>query len=430
MISVDSGIRAFAAAEAAERLSLDLIITDHHLPETLPEALTSDGTPEGATPETHQLPRALAILNPNQSGCPYACKYLCGAGVAFKLSQALLEAYDHKRARDKILPSFLKMLAIATVADAVPLRGENRVLLSMGLEQLRRPVNPGLRQLLQLAKLDLPNGLLTATEIAFRIAPRINAAGRMDIASDVIDLFTTRDPVRAQDLAEKLDRLNGERRQAEASVLEEIERRLAEETAFAEARCIVIDGEGWHRGIIGILASRIVDRMRRPAIVLALEEGEAYGSGRSIPGFHLLEAIESCHELFTRFGGHAHAVGFSMPSEHVPELRSRLESWAAANGPVEPPGLRCHASAPRRHYLSSSPGCAAWNRWEWATKSLFLSPTMFVLPPRYESSRNGMYGFGWHKGREPVSPRWGGIGRGVPRLWDSKKAQSSTLPTN
>jgi single-stranded-DNA-specific exonuclease len=182
VISVDTGIRAFAAAEAAARLGVDLIITDHHLAQDVP------GLPG--------LPSALAVLNPNQPGCDYACKHLCGAGVAFKLAQALLEAWDGDRARGKILPSFLKMLAIATVADAVPLLGENRVFASVGLEQLRRPASAGLRSLMQAAKLDPKQRALTSTDLAFRIAPRINAAGRMDVASEVVELFTTRDVVR------------------------------------------------------------------------------------------------------------------------------------------------------------------------------------------------------------------------------------------
>jgi len=332
VISVDTGIRAFAAAEAAVRLGVDLIITDHHLAQDVPDL--------------PGLPNALAILNPNQPGCEYACKHLCGAGVAFKLAQALLEAWDADRTRAKILPSFLKMLAIATVADAVPLLGENRVFASVGLEQLRRPASAGLRSLMQVAKLDPAQRALTATDLAFRLAPRINAAGRMDVASEVVELFTTRDAVRAGELAAKLDRLNSERQQAEAGMLEEIERRLRDEPAFAAARCIVIEGEGWHRGIIGILASRVVDRARRPAIVIAIEGGEAYGSGRSVPGFHLLQAIEGCKELFTRFGGHAHAVGFSLPASRVEELKSRLETWASLNVEDAAPILRCHAVLP------------------------------------------------------------------------------------
>ncbi len=293
------------------------------------------------------LPNALVILNPNQPGCGYACKHLCGAGVAFKLAQALLEAWDVDRARSKILPSFLKMLAIATVADAVPLLGENRVFASVGLEQLRRPASAGLRSLMQVAKLDPAQRALTATDLAFRIAPRINAAGRMDVASDVVELFTTRDAARAGELAAKLDRLNSERQQAEAGMLEQIDRRLREEPAFAV--------EPLHRdrrrqaGIAASLASwprewSTVCGVRRSSI--ALEGGEAYGSGRSVPGFHLLQAIEGCKELFTRFGGHAHAVGFCLPAERLAELKSHLEAWAALNVEEAAPSLRCHAVLP------------------------------------------------------------------------------------
>jgi single-stranded-DNA-specific exonuclease len=324
VVSVDTGIRDFAAAEAAARLGLDLIVTDHHLPHA-------------------GLPNALIILNPNQPLCGYACKHLCGAGVAFKLAQALLEAWDGERARARILPSFLKMVAIATVADAVPLLGENRVLASIGLEQLKRPASPGLRALMTVARLDLGRRPPTTTDLGFRLAPRINAAGRMDVASDVVELFTTRDRARAEELAAKLDRLNSERQQTEARILEEIDARLPE---FAESSCIVIEGAGWHRGVIGILASRIVDRTGRPALVVALEGAEAYGSGRSVPGFHLLHAIEGCRDVFTRFGGHAHAVGFSLPAGRLPELREHMEKWAAEQLETSQPILLCHAALP------------------------------------------------------------------------------------
>jgi single-stranded-DNA-specific exonuclease len=331
VISVDTGIRAFAAADAAAALGIDLIVTDHHLPDS-----------------GRGLPPALAVLNPNQEGCTYACKHLCGAGVAFKLSQALLEAHDLMKAREKILPSFLKLLAIATIADAVPLLGENRTIAALGIQQLARPAQAGLRALLELAQLDPAKCRLTSTDIAFRLAPRINAAGRMDVAAEVVEMFTTRDAVRARSLAEKLDRLNSDRRNTEAGVLAQIEARLKDDSALREAPFIVLDGEGWHRGIIGILASRVVERTARPAIVITHEDGEAHGSGRSVPGFHLLNAIESCHELFTRFGGHAHAVGFSLPSRSVPELRRRLVEYAAFHLTEESltPRLLCDAWLP------------------------------------------------------------------------------------
>lgn len=312
VISVDNGIRAFAAAEEAKRLGLDLIVTDHHLPDA-----------------AAGIPTALAVLNPNQPGCGYPSKHLCGAGVAFKLAQALLEASDRERARRKLLPSFLKLLAIATVADSVPLLGENRTFVALGLEQLAYPVQPGLRALMELAEIQPHPHRLNARDIGFRLAPRLNAAGRMDVASDVVDLFTTRDPVHARSLAEKLHRLNTDRRNTEQAALGEIERRLREDASHAKTRCLVLDGEGWHRGVIGILASRVVDRTGKPALVLTHEDGEAYGSGRSLAGFHLLDAISTCSDLFTRFGGHAHAVGFSLPSARVPELRARMEAHSA-----------------------------------------------------------------------------------------------------
>ncbi|MGH9601681.1 MAG: single-stranded-DNA-specific exonuclease RecJ [Terriglobales bacterium] len=309
VISVDTGIRAFAAAEAAARAGVDLIVTDHHLPEA-----------------TEGVPRALAVLNPNQAGCPYPTKSLCGAGVAFKLAQALLEKYG----RGKVLPSFLKILALATIADAVALSGENRVFASLGLEGLRSPVNPGLKALLEVAAL---NGSrpLTATDVAFRVAPRINAAGRMDVAQDVIELLTVRDANRAAEIAARLDALNAERQQEERKMGEEIERQIAENPALCEAWCMVLDGEGWHRGVIGIAATRVVERYARPALVISRESGEnaeAHGSGRSIPAFHLLDALESAKHLFSRYGGHAHAVGFALPASRLPELRAAMDACA------------------------------------------------------------------------------------------------------
>ncbi len=305
IISVDTGIRAFAAAETAERLGLDLIVTDHHLP------------------HEHGIPKALAVLNPNQPGCEYPCKALCGAGVAFKVAQALFESKE----RERYISSFLKVVAIATIADAVPLTGENRVFVKLGLEGLSHPVNPGLRALLEVCELR-QNRTLTTTEIAFRVAPRMNAAGRMDIARDVIDLFTVRDPERAREIAQRLHQLNGDRQQEEARIVQEIQQKVEDEPTLRESYCMVLDGEGWHRGVIGICASRVVDRYHRPALVLSVHDGEAHGSGRSIPSFHLLNALESCPELFSRYGGHSHAVGFALPSERVPELRRALDAYA------------------------------------------------------------------------------------------------------
>jgi single-stranded-DNA-specific exonuclease len=331
VITVDTGMRAFAEAETARRLGLDLIITDHHLLEA-----------------GDAVPHAHAILNPNQPGCAYPEKSLCGAAIALKLAQALLERRDALRVREKILPSFLKMAAIATIADAVPLRGENRTIAALGLRELRRPVGAGLRALFAAAALDPASKPLTGFDVAFRLAPRINAAGRMDVASEVIELFTTRDSMRATDLAGKLERLNRERRDVEAAALTSIEARLESDTEIAEDRLLVLEGDGWHRGIIGILASRVVERTAKPTIIVSVEEGVAHGSGRSVDGFMLLEALESCADLFTRFGGHAFAVGFAMPSEALPELKRRLRLHAEERLAAREPErlLRVHAELP------------------------------------------------------------------------------------
>jgi single-stranded-DNA-specific exonuclease len=337
VITVDTGMRAFAEAQTAQRLGLDLIITDHHLAQV-----------------DEAVPIALAILNPNQQRCGYPEKSLCGAAIALKLAQALLERRDADRARSRLLPSFLKMAAIATIADAVPLRGENRVIAALGLRELRRPVGAGLRALFAGAQLDPAARPITAFDVAFRLAPRINAAGRMDVASEIIELFCTRDAGRASELANKLEGLNRERRETEARALAAIEDRLATDDEFAAARLVVVDGDGWHRGVIGILASRVVERTAKPALVISVEDGVAHGSGRSVDGFQLLEAIETCADLFTRFGGHAFAVGFALPAASLPELKRRLAICAAERLAAREPErvLNIHAELPLHQVTS------------------------------------------------------------------------------
>lgn len=311
VISVDTGIRAFHAADTARRVGLDLIVTDHHLP------------------EAHEgVPKALAVLNPNQQGCEYPCKALCGAGVAFKIAQALFARFKDEAEQGKLIPSFLKMVAMATIADAVPLVDENRVMARLGLEGLRKPVNGGLKALMEVSGLAGLGRALSASDVGFRLGPRINAAGRMDVAKDVIELFTCKDPERCREIAQKLDQLNSERQNEEARIVAEIEAQLAAEPDLTGHFCMVFDGEGWHRGVVGIVASRVVEKTGRPALVVARDGEEAHGSGRSISALHLLDALESCRDLFTRFGGHAHAVGFALPSAQVAELKYRLNQFA------------------------------------------------------------------------------------------------------
>ena len=309
IVSVDTGIRAAEVVAHAREIGIDVIITDHHLPEA-------------------ELPNALAVLNPNRPDCGYPEKNLCGAGVALKLIHALFLRLEWPAERTRrLLESFLKIVAIATVADVVPLTGENRVIVKRGLAGLGTVRNPGLRALLDVAGL-AEGARPSASQIAFRIAPRINAAGRMATANDVIDLFTTESVDRARELADQLHRLNQERQEAEAAIVREILARCEECPITDDQFALVFSGADWHRGVVGIVASRIVDRFHRPTIVLSEENGEAQGSGRSIRPFHLLDALESMPDLFTRFGGHRQAVGLGLPVEKVAEFRERFNRCA------------------------------------------------------------------------------------------------------
>ena len=312
IVSVDTGIRASEVVRQARELGIDVIVTDHHLPES-------------------ELPPAIAVLNPNRRDCGYPEKHLCGAGVTFKLIQALLERSDFtEERRTKLLDSFLKLVAIATIADIVPLTGENRVIVRRGLAGLARVKNAGLRALLGVS--GLTSGVAPSThQVAFRIAPRINAAGRMASARDVIDLFLTDDEERARELAEQLDVLNRERQQAEAEIVESILKQCSEAMTVDDSAALVFAEPGWHLGVVGIVASRLVERFSRPVFVLsdAAQEGFFAGSGRSIPCFHLLEALESMPHLFHKFGGHRQAAGLTMKREHVDEFRQKFHLFAS-----------------------------------------------------------------------------------------------------
>jgi single-stranded-DNA-specific exonuclease len=308
IVSVDTGIRAAEVVQRANALGIDVIVTDHHLPES-------------------ELPPALAVLNPNRRDCSYPEKNLCGAGVAFKLVQALLgrQSWPAEKVA-RIAESFLKLVAIATVADVVPLTGENRVIVTHGLAGLGTVRNPGLRALLDVA--GFPEGNVpSARQVAFQIAPRINAAGRMDTAQAVVEMFLTPDMSRARELAKQLHDHNTDRQQIEAEVREICEQIAVDESSAA----LVYYDDKWHRGVIGIVASRLVERFHRPVFVLGRnpDDGTAQGSGRSIPAFHLLAALESMPDLFQRFGGHEHAAGVTLDPSRVAEFRTRFNAYAA-----------------------------------------------------------------------------------------------------
>ena len=312
IVSVDTGIRAQDVVRHASALGIDVIVTDHHLPEA-------------------ELPPAQAVLNPNRPDCSYPEKNLCGAGVAFKLIDALVMHLGWEPARrERLLDSLLKLVAIATVADVVPLTGENRVIVKRGLDGLREVKNPGLRALLDVSGFPAGEAPPSAGQVAFRVAPRINAAGRMDSASDVIEMFLTADPARAAELASKLHDLNHDRQQTEAAIARAIFEQCVEQPVTDQHAALVFAGEGWHRGVVGIVASRVVERFHRPVFVLGIENGMAQGSGRSIPVFHLLDALESMPDLFTKFGGHKQAAGLTLAASRVDEFRERFCAYAAA----------------------------------------------------------------------------------------------------
>ena len=313
VISVDTGIRAGAVVRHAQNLGIDVIVTDHHLPEA-------------------ELPPAVAVVNPNRPDCEYPEKNLCGAVVALKLAQALMTGLGWpKDKRQRLLESFLKMAAIATVADVVPLTGENRVIVKRGLDGFSDIRNLGLRALLRVSGFR-PGDCPSAGQVAFRIAPRLNAAGRMAHAKNVIDLFFTKDEASANTIAEQLHDLNQDRRETEATILKLIQELCEREPVTDSQAALVFSGAAWHKGVVGIVASRIVEQYHRPVFVLCEDEatGLASGSGRSISAFHLLQALESMPDLFTKFGGHRQAAGLTLPSVSVPEFRQRLNDYALA----------------------------------------------------------------------------------------------------
>lgn len=302
VITVDCGIRSFDSLEWAADNDLEVIVTDHHL---------SD--------EIRGNPPAVAIVNPNQPGCQYPDKHLAGVGVAFKLAHALLREHDLEHQ----VPQFLQIAAIGTVADVMQLTGENRAIVALGLLDLTKTENLGLRALMEVADC---RSDMTSYHIGFRIGPRINAAGRMDVARHVIELLEASDEATARGLAQLLDSRNRERQQVQQRITELA---LAETETHDGKHFIVVAGEGWHRGVVGLAASRIAEKLYRPTIVLSIENGVAHGSARSIADYHLLNALESCPELFDQFGGHAAAAGMAIRAERIADLRIRLNEHAA-----------------------------------------------------------------------------------------------------
>ncbi len=304
VITVDCGIRSFEPLAWAKANGLDVIVTDHHL---------SD--------EIRGNPEAVAIVNPNQTGCKYPDKNLAGVGVAFKLIYALLK----EKGKEDLAKGFLKVVAIGTIADVMKLTGENRTIVALGLKDLPNARNFGLKALMEVS--DCSNEM-TSYDIGFRIAPRINAAGRMDAARYVVELLEANSFKDARRLAQMLDDRNRERQKVQQEITELA---LFETHGVLEKNFVVVAGEGWHRGVIGLAASRIAEKLYRPAIVISLENGIGHGSARSISDYHLLNGLDSCAELFEQYGGHAAAAGMKIKQENIEELQTKLHQHATEN---------------------------------------------------------------------------------------------------
>jgi single-stranded-DNA-specific exonuclease len=296
LITVDCAITAVSEVAAARAAGVDVVVSDHHAPR-----------PDGALPDC-------AIVHPGV--CGYPCEELCGTGVAYKLAQALGAATASED---------IELVALATVADLMPLRGENRRLVKEGLHALANTAKPGLRALMSVSRTD-PSGL-DAGAVAFRLAPRINAAGRLRRADAGLELLLTEDPARAAEIAAELDAVNVERRAVERRIVWEAEAQIAE---LGSRSAYVLAAEGWHPGVIGIVASRVVERHHRPAILVALEGEVGTGSGRSIPGFDLLGALHAGAGHLERYGGHRAAAGLTMQRSELDAFRGAVERHAEA----------------------------------------------------------------------------------------------------
>lgn len=313
LVTLDCGVTAVAEIDEAVRLGLDVVVVDHH-----------------TTPA--ELPRAVAILNPWQPGDTYPTRHLCAAGVTFLLCTALRRALRESgwfaTRREPNLKALLDLVALGTVADVVPLTGVNRLLVRAGLEVLARSQRPGIRALKRAAGLPT-EGPITAGQIGFRIGPRINAAGRLDDAGRAVELLLSEDPAHAEVLAKELDDANAERQSLERAIVEQA---LAQAEARRHAKGLVLYGEGWHPGVVGIVASRVVEKLHRPVVVIGVDPqtGVGKGSGRSIEAFHLYDALASCSHLLARFGGHKHAAGVTVQRENLDAFAEAFEREAAA----------------------------------------------------------------------------------------------------
>lgn len=306
IVSLDCGIKSVDLIAYASTLGIDFIICDHHLPD-----------------ET--LPAAAAILNPKQPGCDYPYKELCGCGVGFKLITALAQRYG---IHEEEYYCYLDLLATAIAADIVPITGENRVMAYFGLERINNQPSPGIKALVQLGGIQKK---LSINNVVFVIAPRVNAAGRMDDAKKAVQLFIEKDYTRAQQLAELLHNDNSDRKEADSSITEEALAELKGSQLLQSCNSTVVYREHWHKGVVGIVASRLIETYYRPTVVLTRSGDIAAGSARSVTGFNLYEAIHACREYLLGYGGHFAAAGLTLLPENVEAFRQKFESVVTAS---------------------------------------------------------------------------------------------------
>lgn len=306
VITVDCGITAIGEVAFANSIGLSMVITDHHIC-------------------LDKVPQAAAVINPKQADDSYPFHELAGVGVCFKLVLALAmhRGYSSKEYFDK----YVELCAIGTIADVVPLVEENRIMVSAGVKRLAQTTRPGLRALLSEAGLLNADRDLTAISVSFGIAPRINAAGRIGAAEKSVELLLESDPERAADLAQYLNHENSTRQQIEKQILIEAQQMIDADTDFAQKQVIVLAKEGWHQGVIGIVASRLLEKYYKPTILISIENGMGKGSGRSIHGINLFEALTSAEGLLTKFGGHELAAGLSILEENIPQLDAHLNQY-------------------------------------------------------------------------------------------------------
>lgn len=312
VVTVDNGIAAVEEADYARELGIDLVITDHHLP-------------------GEKLPDAVAVVDPNRADDESPFKFLCGAGVAFKLCAAL-EGCDPA----ELLDMFGELAALGTIADVMPLTGENRTLVREGLAVLQETMRPGLQALLENA--GYAGKPVTAETVSYGLAPRLNAAGRMDTAAVALKLLLCENEEQAAGIAARLGEINAERQQTEQQILAAALQTIQADPARAHDRVLVVAGEGWHPGVIGIVASRLMERYGRPAIVISTENGEGRGSGRAPAGFNLHGALAACSSCLIRSGGHAAAAGLLVEEEKIGAFRAAINAWAVREYPVPEPG--------------------------------------------------------------------------------------------